>query len=83
MTDEALTDEYAVYESRVAEWVEGHLNDFVLIKGTEVVGFYTTYEEALSSGYERFGVAPFLVKQVGPQPEAHYISRLVAPTPLT
>ena len=83
MTGEPLAEESRTYEANVEQWAEEHAGEFVLIRGTEVVGFFETNEQALSEGYSRFGVAPFFVKQVSPRGQAHFISRLVAPTPVT
>ena len=80
MTQEPLAAEYRTYEANVAQWAEEHDGDFVLIRGTDVVGFYETNEQALSEGYQRFGIVPFFVKQVSRQEQAHFVSRLVAPT---
>jgi len=54
-----------------------HEGAFVVVHGDQIKGPFETYEEALSEGYERFGLVPFLVKQVH-RPEAepvHYFSR--------
>ena len=77
MTDE-LADEVATYNANLPQWAE-HEGQYVLIHGTEVVGFFDAYEKALSAGYERFGLAPFLVKRVLRQQQAHFVSRMVAP----
>lgn len=37
---------------------------FVLIHGEEVVGIYESKMDAISQGYQKFGNAPFLVKQI-------------------
>jgi hypothetical protein len=37
---------------------------FVVIHGSEVAGVWDTYEDALKDGYQRFGLEPFLVKQI-------------------
>jgi len=37
---------------------------FVLIKGAEVAGTFDSYEDALTAGYQRFKLTPFLVKQI-------------------
>ena len=82
MTDNTLTEESRVYEANIAEWVKTRSGQFVVIHGSDVLGFYPSYENALSAGYERFGVAPFFVKLIGSSPDIHHISRLVAPTPV-
>ena len=78
----ALEEEHITYSDRVADWVVDHDGEFVVIKGSDVLGFYPTYERALTEGYERYGVAPFLVKEVSSQEQAHFVSRFVAPTPV-
>ena len=83
MTEKPLAAESRTYEANVARWAEEHDGEFVLIRGTEVVGFYTTNEQALSEGYRRFGIVSFFVKKVSRQAQAHFVSRLVAPTPVS
>ena len=79
MTGEPLAEESRIYEANVEQWAEEHASEFVLIRGTEVVGFFATNEKALSEGYRRFGIAPFFAKQVTPRGQAHFISRLAVP----
>lgn len=47
-----------------AELLARYPGKFVLIKGEEIVGTYNTIEEALAEGARRFGLDPFLVRQV-------------------
>jgi hypothetical protein len=37
---------------------------FVLIKGNQLVGTFTTFEEAYDKGVTEFGQEPFLIKQL-------------------
>ena len=83
MNGEPLAEESRTFEENRARWEEEHGGEFVLIRGTSVVGFYATNEEALSEGYTRFGIAPFFVKQVSQPGQAHFVSRLAAPTPVS
>ena len=78
--EDTLVNESRTYDANVAQWSEAHAGEFVLIRDTEVVGFYATYEQALTEGYSRFGVAPFFVKEISSQGQAHFISRPVSPT---
>jgi hypothetical protein len=61
----ALERELAAYRAALpgllAAGLEGH---YVVVGGDEVAGAYPTYEVALGAGYDRFGLDPFLVKQV-------------------
>ena len=59
----------------------GLLNDpanrgkFALVHGESVSGLYPTFDAALTAGYERFGLSPFLVKEVTDHEEPRYFSR--------
>jgi hypothetical protein len=37
---------------------------FALVHGDAVAGTFDTYADALNVGYEKFGLEPFLVKQI-------------------
>jgi hypothetical protein len=37
---------------------------YVLIHGSTVEGIYDTYQDALKVGYDKFGLKPFMVKQI-------------------
>jgi hypothetical protein len=74
----ALEAELAVYKHRLHEWTE-HEGKFVLIHGDQVVGFYSSYEDAIQIGYEKFKLEPFLVKQIQTVEVVQCITRLIAP----
>lgn len=48
---------------------------FALIGEGKFVGVYGTYEDALSIGYEKFGVKPFLVKKISAVEQVQFFSR--------
>ena len=54
---------------------------YVLIHGDVVAGPFESFDEALGAGYDRFELAPFLVKQVVSAERPHYFSRNVVPCP--
>lgn len=56
---------------------EGHRGKYVLIQGESVYGVWTTLDEALAAGYDRFGVEPFLAQEINDKPEPRYFSRNV------
>ena len=58
-----LAAELDVFETHLPGWLDRE-GQHVLIKGQEVVGFFSTRDEALMTGYTRFGIVPFLVKQI-------------------
>jgi hypothetical protein len=73
-----LEQEIETYNTNLSKWTE-HEGEFVLIHEDKIVGFFSVYEEALRTGYEKFGIVPFLVKQVSRTEKSHFVSRFVAP----
>jgi hypothetical protein len=48
---------------------------FALIRGDEIVNAYSSFETALAAGYDRFGLEPFLIKEVVEHEQPKYFSR--------
>lgn len=59
-----LERELRTYEQRKAEWLASHSGQFVLLKGTEVAGWFDTELAAYTAGVRRFGTVAFLVRRV-------------------
>jgi hypothetical protein len=59
----ALETELATYHAKLPELKE-HEGKYVLIHRDKVIDFFSTYEDAIKSGYQRFELEPFLVKKV-------------------
>jgi hypothetical protein len=59
-----LAQEIATYRAHLQEMAREHKDEFVLIKGCELVGFFPDFDAAIREGHRRFGWAPFLVKEV-------------------
>jgi hypothetical protein len=74
----ALEKELATYNAKLQEWKE-HEGKFVLIHGTDVVDFFSAYEDAIKIGYDKFKLEPFLVKQIQTVELVQFISRFVDP----
>ncbi len=74
----SLKRELVTYQNNLEEWSE-HEGEYVLIKGAEVCGFFSSYSDALRQGYEKFKLDGFFVKQVHMIEHVHFISRLVDP----
>ena len=53
-----------VFESNLHRLLQQHEGEYVLIQGDRIVSCFDQYEEALSAGYEQFGLAPFFVKRI-------------------
>ncbi len=64
---EALTREAELFDERLEEWRQTHLGKFVLIKGSDVLGFFRSLDQAFTTGTRRFGLEPFFVKQIVPR----------------
>jgi hypothetical protein len=75
MTDEPLKLEIETYNSKLPELIGSSMGKFVLIKGDAVEGVFDTYADALKIGYERFKLAPFMVKQVAPAERILFFTR--------
>jgi hypothetical protein len=60
-----LERELAFYEQHKGEWLPHYENQFVVVAGNKVAGFYKDYESAWDAGAREFGPeATFLIKQV-------------------
>lgn len=59
----ALETELATYQAHLPELL-ANTGRFVLIHGNEIEDFFSSYDDALKAGYQRFQLQPFLVKQV-------------------
>jgi hypothetical protein len=74
----ALEQELATYKVKLPE-LKVHEGKFVLIHGSDVVDFFSTYEDAIKAGYQNFKLDPFLVKRVLASEPVFFISRDVIP----
>lgn len=60
-----LEAEVAFYETQRARWIEqGHAEQWVAVKGTDVLGFFASMGDAYAAGVTKLGSEPFLIKQV-------------------
>jgi len=72
--DRPLQTEIETYNAKLPGLL-GSVGKSVLIKGTGTEGIYDTYADALKTGYERFKLEPFLVKQIAPAGQLHFFTR--------
>ena len=77
----ALEKELEAYQNQIADskWVAQNQGRYVLVKDDKVIQAFDSYGDALRGGYDRFGLEPFLVKQVSAIEQTHFIARLSAP----
>ena len=63
--EETLKAEPKLYEGLRKDWLGNHLNQFVVIAGEHIAGFYPDYESAFKSAIREFGIKrQFLIKQI-------------------
>jgi hypothetical protein len=76
----ALETELETYKNKLPE-LSTDEGKFVLIHGSEVMGVYGTYEDAIKEGYAKFKLEPFLVKEIHIIEQIQFVSRFVVPEP--
>src|SRR5438034_121989 len=59
-----LQTELQFYEKNKQEYLKLYPGQFVLIKGEQFAGAFTTDAQAYRAGLDKFGAHPFLIKQV-------------------
>jgi len=59
-----LEREFFVFEEHLDQLLEKSEGKYVLIKGDDIVGTFPTSESAYETGLKRFGIKPFLVRQI-------------------
>ncbi|HXB20117.1 MAG TPA: hypothetical protein VNV88_01990 [Candidatus Solibacter sp.] len=63
-----LAVETELYETHKTEWLQNHRDQFVVVKGNELLGFFHEFHVAYYAGVEKYGTnTDFLVKRVVPQ----------------
>ena len=78
----ALEKELETYRQHLSEWT-GSEGKYVLIKGDEIAGLFSSYDDALMEGYRRYELGSFLVKQISAFQQAQFVSRLHSPCPIS
>ena len=66
--------ELAVYDAHLIDLLSSE-GKYVVILGDEISGPFETFDEALDVGYEKHGLAPFMVKPIHKAEPVHYFSR--------
>ena len=77
----ALEHEIKTYQRELNSLLE-HQGKYVLIHKDEVNGIYDTYADALKAGYEKYELAPFLIKRIEAVEEIQSFTRAVEPCPI-
>lgn len=59
-----LDQELEFFKAHRKEWLKHYEGQFALVKNQQLLGTYTTIDQAVKAGYSKVGNQPFLVKQM-------------------
>lgn len=59
-----LESERKVFDQNIDSWRQSHKDQFVVIKDSQVIGFFSSLQEAFDAGSEQFGLDDFLLEQI-------------------
>jgi len=60
-----LQEEFQLFEQKKIEWLSSNADQYVVIVGSKVVGFYSDYELGFKAGLAAAGLGnPFLLRQI-------------------
>lgn len=71
--------EQRTYEDQLDTMLREHEGQYVVIKGSDLKHFSTTYEDALDWGYDEFGLESFFVKRVSQDQDVAHFTRDLGP----
>jgi hypothetical protein len=69
-----LEHELQVYQSNLIDLLQNE-GKYILIRGEDIQGPWDSYEDALTAGYDKYGLVPFLVKKILRAEPIQYFSR--------
>ena len=77
-----LEQERKVFLKHLEEWRQTHLGEFVLIKGTKVIGFFSSLGEAFDKGSACYGLEPFFIQRIVPEDTVNvsFLGKRLLPT---
>lgn len=67
MSEITLANELKYYDQHKSEYLKVYKNTFVVIRGSKLLGNFTTQQEAYAAGIAAYGNEPFLIKYVTDQ----------------
>jgi hypothetical protein len=74
----ALEKEIATYDANL-DTLKADEGKFVLIKGDAIINIFSSYEDAIKEGYQKFSLEPFLVRQIRAMQPVHFVTRFIEP----
>lgn len=70
-----LQVEVQTYNNALESLLPASMGKFALIRGRDLVSTFDSYEDALKSAYERFGLEHFFIKQIAPEENIAFFTR--------
>ena len=74
----ALEKEIDAFRRQLPRLVLESQGKFALVHGEEIVGVFDTYADAVNTGYQKFKLDAFMVKQIAAIEKAHTFTRDIA-----
>jgi hypothetical protein len=72
-----MKEEITTFQNHLPQLLREQAGRFVLIKGADILGTFPDRSAALREGYRRFGVVPFLVRQIADPEPVVYLPNVV------
>jgi hypothetical protein len=73
-----INREIAFFNNHLKDWLISQNGRTVVIKGEQVVGFYNSFDDALSEAAKRFGLESCLIRRVTTEQEEARIPAMTA-----
>ncbi len=71
-----LKKEVQTFKAHKKEFLSKSKGKYVLIKNSEIIGFFDNAENAYREGLKKFGNVPFLIRQIAEKEPVVYIPAL-------
>lgn len=66
-----LEKEFKYYLDHQEEFVKAYLGKFLVIKGEDIVGFYDSFENALTQSADKYEIGSFLIQECLPGSDSY------------
>ena len=77
----ALEKEMETFKAELPRLIAEAQGKFALVREDKVEGVYDTFQDAVKAGYDKFGLTPFMVKQIVATERIQHFSRDLAQCP--
>jgi len=63
-----LDREIAAYDAMRADLENRHMGEWAVVFNTDLVGIFSSFEDAAQAAVQKFGRGPYLIRQIGSPP---------------